>query len=449
MELYDDYAEQALLGALFLNNDYIKCVMDILEKKHFFVHDNAMIYSSMLKLYNERGCFDVITIGDKFANMGLNQGLYAYMGETSDSVRHISSDGSDVLKVRAFCDIILEKYRLRMFGELSETIRNKIVNTSDITSAKIEEFLIEASKVISNDAKRRNEKSMKISDIAQQVWIDLEKASENEDPITGLKTGFSELDMLTHGYQPGQLIIVGARPAMGKTAFALNNVLGCENNSGAKTVIFSLEMTAPELAKRLFAAKGKIPHDCFMSGNLSTEQWDKLAKVAENLKDNIFIDDTPGISINHIRSVLTEISEESKIDMVVFDYLQLGNSDKKSSFSRENDVSEISRGLKSIAKEFNVPVVCLSQLNRKLEDRRGDMAKIPVMSDLRESGAIEQDADIILFLYRDEVYNAETEEPGVCRVICAKNRSGRTSKTIKLKWHGEYNLFTNLKRNYE
>lgn len=453
MEVFDTEAESALLGALIINNDFIFSVSIDLHEDHFFMDEHKKVYSIMKRLFEEKNYFDILTIADNLKSLDpFFNNIYDFLDELKESAPNIYKDGAVKDFIVKTSKIIVDKYKIRQIAKISDSVRYIIDDAPEISPEELEESVVKSISGVNLSC--TNSKSMLLSDIAKDVIKDLEERSSSDDPITGARTGFKELDSITRGFQNSDLIIIGARPSMGKSALAINLMMGVYNNwekqeeNKKKIVFFSLEMSSKQVLKRILSAKARIPLDCFYTGQMESEEWDRLANTMSIIDSGILIDDTPKITTSHIRKKLREIKKEiGGVDMVVVDYLQIMKGESK--FSRENEISSISSGLKEIAKDFSIPVIALCQVSRDLEkrpvydDKMSRPGRIPVMSDLRESGAIEQDADIVSFLYRDEVYNKETQEPGIARLSIAKHRNGKLGE-IKLKWHSDYQLFANI-----
>lgn len=453
METHDIEAEAAVLGSLIENNDFIYRVSDVLKDEYFYDSLHREIFSIMKRVHENFGYFDSILIGDEYkAKDPFSSEKYHFIDELKEHAPRIYKKAKLEKFVIETCKVIEEKYKIRSLVNILGDMAHKIqmadsnINYDDFKNDVIKNLIL-------SGEDRSKEKSVKLTDIAKDLVKDLEKRSESDSSITGHPTGFKDLDNITRGFQDSDLIIIGARPSMGKSALALNLTMGIHNqwlNSGKKdnrAMFFSLEMDNKQVLKRMLAAKAKIPLDCFYTGKMDGEQWDKLGETMSLLDDSILVDDTPKISVSYIKQKIRQVEQEiGKINIIVVDYLQIMRGESK--FSRENEISSISSGLKGLAKEFDIPVIALCQVSRELEkrpiydDRAGRPGRIPVMSDLRESGAIEQDADIVAFLYRDEVYNVESQEPGIARLSVAKHRNGKLGE-VMLRWSAPHQIFRN------
>ncbi|MBF0286758.1 MAG: replicative DNA helicase [SAR324 cluster bacterium] len=430
---HDKLAEQAVLGAIILKNELLLELADILSPNDFFAPAHQKIYQIALELHTNKEPIDEVTLGTLLKDRNLldQTGGAHYLVELAQSTPIIDN-------VTHYAQMIRKKGKLR---ELITTANE--IATGSVESAKdVEELIREATEKISgiegDNAERQYES---IEQIFHGYFEALEQRSLSPETVTGLPTGFTELDELTHGLQKGDLIIVAARPSMGKTAFAMNVGFYAAIQTKAPVLIFSLEMPKAHIAMRLLCSQGQVDTHKLQTGHLEQQDWDNLSVAAAKIMDApLFVDDQGGITSSHVRRIAKQVEfEKGPLGLIVIDYLQLMQGASRTN-SREQEISEISRNLKTIAKEFNTPIVALSQLNRDLE-RRTD--KRPMMADLRESGAIEQDADIIMFIYRDEVYHEETEDQGIAEIIVAKHRNGEIG-TKRLAFIGKYTKFANL-----
>ncbi|MCX8084496.1 MAG: replicative DNA helicase [Calditerrivibrio sp.] len=428
-------AEQAVLASILLDNRSLDRIIHIISIDDFYIPYNKLIMSKILELQEEGKVIDLVTVAEKLITENLIEKAGG-MNYISGLVNIIPNAANVV----HYATIVREKSLQRKLIEKSVEISELAYNYS----GDINELLDDAEKKIFAVAESRIRGDVKpLSQIVTKTFEIIESIYNRKGQLTGTPTGFLELDNLTNGLQRSDLIIVAGRPAMGKTAFALNIALNACIKYNKVAVMFSLEMSAGQLVQRLLSVEANVEVQKLRNGKLSLEEWQKLASVAAALHDiNFYIDDTPAISVTEVRAKSRRIKREKGLDLIVVDYLQLMSSNKGE--SREQQISEISRSLKALAKELDVPVIALSQLNRGVENRHD---KRPIPSDLRESGAIEQDADLIMFLYRDEVYNKDTKEPGVAEVIIAKHRNGPTA-TVKLAFIKQYTKFANLEHNY-
>ena len=425
-------AERAILGAILLDSGALNLVLEHVKEDDFYRESHRHIFAAILTLFERAEPFDPIAVSDELRRAGEldNVGGTVYVSSLLDAVPAMSS---------------VEHYA-RMVSEKA-TSRRMIWAASEIVSVGYDEdlsprdYLDHAQKLVFQvlDAGSRSE-AVPLKHILKDTISHIQTLYEKREGVTGLTTGFEKLDHLLLGLHPTDLIILAARPAMGKTTFALNLATNAALLGNAAVVVFSLEMGAEQLALRLLSSESRIELSKLRSGFLSDRDWPALANAAARLAEaRLFIDETPAATALEVRAKTRRLRLEGKCDLIVIDYLQLMRG-RGNTQSREQEISEISRSLKGLAKELHVPVIALSQLNRGLEQRTD---KRPMMSDLRESGAIEQDADIIGFIYRDEVYHPETDDKGVGEIIISKHRNGPTG-TVKLKFFNSFTRFDNL-----
>ncbi|MDP0589382.1 MAG: replicative DNA helicase [Candidatus Endonucleobacter bathymodioli] len=428
-------AEQSVLGGLMLDNEALDQVVDKIVSEDFYNPSHRLIYGAISELASESKPFDPLTLAENLENKGdlEKAGGLIYLTELVGSVPSIAN-------IRAYAEIVYERSILRQLINASQKIADKAYYPEGRNS---QEVLDEAERLVFNIAEERSSTDgpVGIREILDKTVKKIDELFNTGNAITGISTGFQDLDKMTSGLQSSDMIIVAARPSMGKTTFAMNLVENALLSSEKGVVVFSLEMPSEQLMMRMLSSLGRIDQSKTRSGQLEEDDWPKLLSAVERIKDRqLFIDDASGVSPQEIRSRVRRIvREHGEIGMIMIDYLQLMTIPGFSE-GRTNEISEISRSLKSIAKEFCVPVVALSQLNRSLEQRPN---KRPVNSDLRESGAIEQDADVIMFIYRDEVYNPDTEYKGVGEIIIGKQRNGPIG-SVKLAFIGKYTRFENL-----
>ena len=428
-------AEQSVLGGLMLDNQAWDHVVDKVTADDFYHPGHRLIYEAIAQLSADSKPFDPLTLAESLENRAEleNAGGLVYLTELVGNVPSIAN-------IRAYAEIIYERSMLRQLINASQKIADRAYNPEGRNS---QEVLDEAERLVFNIAEERPKSGgpVGIREILDKTVKKIDELFNTGDAITGVTTGFTDLDNMTSGLQSSDMIIVAARPSMGKTTFAMNLVENALLASDKGVVVFSLEMPSEQLMMRMLSSLGRIDQSKTRSGQLEEDDWPKLLSAVERIKDRkLFIDDTAGISPQEMRSRVRRIvREHGDIGLIMIDYLQLMQIPGFSE-GRTNEISEISRSLKAIAKEFNVPVVALSQLNRSLEQRPN---KRPVNSDLRESGAIEQDADVIMFIYRDEVYNPDTEYKGVGEIIIGKQRNGPIG-SVRLAFIGKYTRFENL-----
>ncbi|MDT2865419.1 replicative DNA helicase [Vagococcus carniphilus] len=432
-------AEQAVLGSVFLDSDSIVEAMEYIEAKDFYRRSHQTIFQIMIDLNNRNEAIDAITVKDQLEqkNMIEDIGGVSYLSELTLSVPTAANVGY-------YAQIVEQKSLLR---SLIQTATD-IVTSGFEQDEDVESILDEAERKILEVSEKRNRSGfLAIADVLGDSINQIEKLSQQGEAITGLPTGYHALDKMTAGLQAEELIILAARPAVGKTAFALNIAQNVGTKTDQSVAIFSLEMSAESLVNRMLCSEGLVEASHLKTGQLSGEEWDNIIVAMGSLsKANIFIDDTPGIKISEIRAKCRKLhQEQGELGLILIDYLQLIEGTGRE--NRQQEVSEISRQLKKLAKELKVPVIALSQLSRGVEQRQD---KRPVLSDIRESGSIEQDADIVAFLYREDYYRSEDgedEEPpetnNVIEVIIEKNRSGARG-TVELLFIKEYNKFSSL-----
>lgn len=431
-------AEQAVLGAIFLEPSSLTVTSEILIPEDFYRSAHQKIFNVMLKLNDEGKAVDLITVTEELAaTKGLEEvGGVTYLSELAGSVPTAAN-------VEYYARIVEEKSLLRRLIRTATNIAQEGYSRED----EVEELLGEAEKNIMEVAQRKNSGSFQnIKDVLVRAYDNIEELANRKGDVTGIPTGFAELDRMTAGFQRNDLIIVAARPSVGKTAFALNIAQNVATKTDESVAIFSLEMGAEQLVMRMICAEGNINAQNLRTGALTDEDWRKLTMAMGSLSNaGIYIDDTPGVRIGEIRSKCRRLKQEHGLGMILIDYLQLIQGNGRSGENRQQEVSEISRSLKALARELEVPVIALSQLSRGVEQRQD---KRPMMSDIRESGSIEQDADIVAFLYRDDYYDKESENKNIIEIIIAKQRNGPVG-TVSLAFVKEYNKFVNLERRFD
>src|SRR3954465_3725580 len=393
----------------------------------------------MLKLSDEGKVVDLVTVTEDLAAAKLieDTGGVTYLSELAGSVPTAAN-------VEYYARIVEEKSLLRRLIRTATNIAQEGYSRED----EVEELLGEAEKTIMEVAQRKNAGSFQnIKDVLVRTYDNIEILTNRKGDVTGIPTGFAELDRMTAGFQRNDLIIVAARPSVGKTAVALNIAQNVATKTDESVAIFSLEMGAEQLVMRMICAEGNINEQRLRTGSLTDEDWGKLTMAMGSLSNaGIFIDDTPGVRVQEIRAKCRRLKQEQGgLGMILIDYLQLVLGNGRSGENRQQEVSEISRSLKALARELQVPVIALSQLSRGVEQRQD---KRPMMSDIRESGSIEQDADIVAFLYRDDYYDKESENKNIIEIIIAKQRNGPTG-TVSLAFIKEYNKFVNLERRFD
>lgn len=439
-------AEQAVLGAIFLNTDALADAMEYVEADDFYRRAHQILFQAMVDLNNDGEAIDVLTVQNYLTtnNQLDDVGGVAYIAELATSVPTAANAGY-------YAKIVEEKSMLRRLISTATNIITQANNGDD----DVPSLLDSAERQIMDVSERRNRSGFReIKDVLNETLSDIDRLSQQSEDITGLPTGYREFDKMTAGLQPDNLIILAARPAVGKTAFALNIAQNVATSTDTSVAIFSLEMSAESLVNRMLCAEGSINANHLRTGQLDEGEWQNLIVAMGALSNtSIFIDDTPGIKMAEIRAKCRRLTKEKgNLGLVVIDYLQLIEGSNKE--SRQQEVSEISRQLKKLAKELSVPILALSQLSRGVEQRQD---KRPVLSDIRESGSIEQDADIVAFLYRDDYYErgeSKSEEDGddqdslnqdvgEVELIIEKNRAGARG-TVKLLFIKSYNKFSNI-----
>ena len=430
-------AEQAVLGGLMLAPEAYDRINDKLTANDFYRRDHQLIYRAIAELAEKNRPFDAVTLGEWFESQG-HMDLVAggaYLVE-------LASTTPSAANIAAYAEIVRDKAVMRQLIEVGTEIVNDAFQPEGKESDEMLAIAEQKVFAIAEQGARGRTDFVAMNDALKDAFEVLRVRSESGGTVTGLPTGYTEFDMMTAGLQPTDLVILAARPAMGKTTFALNIAEYAAIKSKKAVAVFSMEMSAGQLAMRLISSVGRINATHLRTGQLEDEDWSRVTSAIRILKDQakVFIDDTPGLSPDVLRSKARRLKREHDLGLIVIDYLQLmsvpGNNE-----NRATEISEISRSLKGLAKELNVPVIALSQLNRSLETRTD---KRPVMADLRESGAIEQDADMIVFIYRDDYYNKETSpDKGLAEIIIGKQRSGPTG-SCKLRFFGEYTRFDNL-----
>ena len=430
---HDIEAEQAVIGSMLTDKDAIMSAVETLKPEDFYREDNKIIYEAILNLYNRAEPVDIITLKTELQSMKQLEtvGGLEYIAELPDKVPTTAN-------VEQYIKIVEEKSALRALIKTA----NDLISLGYDQTQDVEDILDTAERKIFDVIQNRNQKGYSsIKDILVDSFTQLEQLYNQKQHITGVPTGFADLDFITAGFHKSDLIIVAARPAMGKSAFALNLATNAAVRYNTPVAIFSLEMSKEQMTNRILCSEAMVDSNKVRTGKIEDDDWQKLAEASGNLSQaQIFIDDTPGISVMEIRAKCRKLKLEKNIGMVVIDYIQLVQGSSKRNGSREQEISEISRSLKILAKEINVPVIALSQLSRSVEQRPDHR---PMLSDLRESGAIEQDADIVMFLYRDDYYNSDTDKKNIAEVILAKHRAGSTG-TVELLWLGNYTKFANL-----
>ncbi|MBB6218734.1 replicative DNA helicase [Anaerosolibacter carboniphilus] len=427
-------AEQSVLGAMILDREAIITASEIIRGDDFYKEAHKEVFEAMIDLYNRNEPVDMVTLSEELSQRQILEAIggISYLASLSSAVPTTTN-------VKYYSKIVEEKAILRRLIKASSEILDKGYQAED----ELNSILDLAEKNIFNISQSRSQEGFSpIKEILLESFNKIEELYQNKGGITGVTTGFADIDRKTSGLQRSDLILVAARPSMGKTAFSLNLVQNAALKGGASVAVFSLEMSKEQLVQRMLSAESHIEIQKIRNGTLTEDEWPRLAKAMGPLAQaKVFIDDTPGITVMEMKAKCRKLKMEHGLDMVMIDYLQLMSGDGKVE-SRQQEISAISRNLKGLAREMDCPVVALSQLSRAAELRADHR---PILSDLRESGAIEQDADIVMFLYRDEYYHPDSEKKNIGEVIIAKQRNGSTG-TVELAWLGQFTKFANLEK---
>ncbi len=433
----DVRAEEAFLGCMLFDEEGLSAGLGLLRAEDFYRPNNRIIFDAMGKLNKASVPVDLITLKDILDKTGEMEAIGGI-----EYLINLANIVSTSANIKSYSDIIEEKSILRKLIQVS----GEIQNSSYSGNIQIDEIIENAEKGIFNIVENRKTTDFSPIDEILIKSIDrLEDIFKNKQETTGLPTGFLDFDKMTAGLQKADLILIAARPSMGKTAFVLNLAQHIAVKEGKSVAIFSLEMAEEQLVNRMLCSQASVDSNKLRTGQLDNNDWEKISASIEPLSNSrVFIDDTPGITVTELRSKCRKLKMEKGLDLIVIDYLQLMSGGSKNE-SRQQEVSDISRALKGVAREMEAPVIALSQLSRANEKRND---KRPILSDLRDSGAIEQDADLVAFLHREEYYDPETEDKGIADLIIAKQRNGETG-TVKLGWKGEYTRFYNIEYNYD
>lgn len=429
-------AEQSVVGAMLMDKDAILTASELISGQDFYQSAYGVIFDSMVELFNEGRPVDLVTLQDRLKEKDVPPEI-----SSLEFVRDLVTAVPTSANVKYYAEIVADKSMMRRLIKLNDELSNICYAGNEPLPAILEKTEKSVFELLQ---KRNLGEYTPIRQVVLNALDRIERASKNKGNVTGIPTGFNDLDYKLSGLQPSDLVLVAARPSMGKTAFVLNIAQYVAFKKEKGVAIFSLEMSKEQLVNRLFSLESQVDSQAIRTGNLKDSDWEKLIEGAGIIgKSNLIIDDTPGISVSELRSKCRKYKLEHDIQLVIIDYLQLmTGSVGKHSESRQQEISEISRSLKALARELNVPVVALSQLSRAVEGRPD---KRPMLSDLRESGAIEQDADVVMFIYRDEYYNKDTEYKKQAEIIIAKQRNGPVG-TVHLAWLADYTKFANLSR---
>ncbi len=430
-------AEQSVIGSMIMDKDAIVTAMEMLISEDFYHRQYGILFETMIELYNKSLPVDLVTLQNKLKEKDVPAEIASL-----EFVRDLVTTVPTSANVKYYAQIVKDNSLRRRLIKLNEEIENEcylgkesVETVMDMTEKKVFDLL---------SARGGGGDYVPIRQVVMNALEKIENAAKNSGTVTGIPTGFIDLDYRTAGLQPSDLILVAARPSMGKTAFVLNIAQYVAFHEHMCTAIFSLEMSKEQLVNRLFSLESRVDAQALRTGNLSDADWEKLIEGAGVIGNSeLIIDDTPGISIAEMRSKCRKYKLEHDLKLIIIDYLQLmSGSGGRSSDSRQQEISDISRSLKALARELSVPVVALSQLSRAVEQRPDHR---PMLSDLRESGAIEQDADVVMFIYRDDYYNHDSEMKGISEIIIAKQRNGPIG-TVNLVWLPQYTKFANMEK---
>ena len=426
-------AEQSVIGAMIMDRDAIADVIDIVNADDFYQKQNGILFEAMTELYREGKPVDLVTLQNKLKKKDVPESM-----KSLEFIRDLLEVVPTSANAKQYATIVREKATLRKLIKVTEDIttecylgKDDVTEILDHTEKNVFGLLQQAS---------GREEFVPIDKVVLNTLDAIEEAASSAGRVTGIATGFTDLDYKLSGLHPSELIIVAARPAMGKTAFVLNIAQKAAVRDHVPTAIFSLEMSKEQLVTRMMAMEAMVDSQSIRTGDLQETDWEKIMESAGTIgRSPLIIDDTPGISISELRSKCRKFKLEQGLDIIIIDYLQLMSGSGRGGDSRQQEISDISRALKGVARELNVPVVALSQLSRAVEQRTD---KRPMLSDLRESGAIEQDADVCMFIYRDDYYNPDTEDKNIAEIIIAKQRNGPIG-TVRLAWMPQYTRFGN------
>ena len=429
-------AEQSVIGSMIMDREAIIAASEILLKEDFYHQQYGVLFEAMVELFNEGQPADLVTLQNRLKEKDVPPEV-----SSLEYVRDLVAAVPTSANVKYYAQIVKEKAVLRKLIKVTENIENECYLGKESLEVILEDTEKKVFELLQN---RGGGDYVPIKQVVINTLEKIELASKTKGNVTGIATGFVDLDYKMAGLQPSDLILVAARPSMGKTAFVLNIAQYVAVHSNLTAAIFSLEMSKEQLVNRMFSLESRVDAQVLRSGNLADSDWEKLIEAAGVIgASNLIIDDTPGISISELRSKCRKYKLEHDLKLVIIDYLQLMSGSGRSTDSRQQEISDISRSLKALARELNVPVIALSQLSRAVEQRPDHR---PMLSDLRESGAIEQDADVVMFIYRDDYYNKDSENKNIAEIILAKQRNGPIG-TVNLVWLPQYTKFANLERN--
>lgn len=432
---HDIDAEQSVIGSMIMDREAITIASEIVTGEDFYGRQYGVLFDVMVELNDEGKPVDPVTLQDRLKEKDVPPEV-----SSLEFIRDLITAVPTSANIKFYAGIVAEKATLRRLIRLNE----EIANTCYTGKESLEVILEDTEKRVFELVQRRNTGDfVPIRQVVMNAMDRIEKASRTKGNVTGIATGFIDLDYRTAGMQPSDLVLIAARPSMGKTAFVLNIAQYVAFKQNQTVAIFSLEMSKEQLVNRLFSLESHVDSQHLRTGNLSDLEWEKLIESAGVIgQSNLIIDDTPGISISELRSKCRKYKLEHNLQMIIIDYLQLMSGSGRGTDSRQQEISDISRSLKALARDLNVPVLALSQLSRAVEQRPDHR---PMLSDLRESGAIEQDADVVMFIYRDDYYNKDTDKKGIAEIIIAKQRNGPIG-TVELVWLPDYTKFANMER---
>ena len=426
-------AEQSVIGSMIMDRDAIITATEMLHKDDFYHQQYGVLFEAMNELFAANLPVELVTLQNKLKEKDVPNEI-----SSLEFVRELLNAVPTSANIKYYSKIVKDNAVKRRLIRLMEDIENECYTGKESLESVLDKTEKDVFQLLSS---RTSGDFVPIRQVVMNALEKIEKASKQSGTVTGIPTGFVDLDYRTAGLQPSDLVLIAARPSMGKTAFVLNIAQYIAFHEAKSVAIFSLEMSKEQLVNRLFSLESRVDAQALRTGNLSDADWEKLVEGAGIIGDSkLIIDDTPGISIAELRSKCRKYKLEHGLDIIIIDYLQLMTGSGRGSESRQQEISDISRSLKALARELNVPVVALSQLSRAVEQRPDHR---PMMSDLRESGAIEQDADVVMFIYRDDYYNKDTEMKGISEIIIAKQRNGPIG-TVNLAWLPEYTKFANL-----
>ena len=431
-------AEQSVIGSMIMDKDAIISANEILIEDDFYHKQYGILFQSMIELYNDGKPVDLVTLQNRLKEKDVPKEV-----QSLEFVRDLVTSVPTSANIKYYANIVKDMAMKRKLIKVMEEIENECYAGKESLDSIMDKTEHD---VFALTSSRQTGDYVPIRQVVMNALEKIEKASQQQGTVTGIPTGFIDLDYRTAGLQPSDLILVAARPSMGKTAFVLNLAQHVAFHENMCTAIFSLEMSKEQLVNRLFSLESRVDAQALRTGNLSDADWEQLVEGAGIIGDSeLIIDDTPGISISEMRSKCRKYKLEHDLKLIIIDYLQLMSRSGRGSESRQQEISDISRSLKALARELSVPVIALSQLSRAVEQRPDHR---PMLSDLRESGAIEQDADVVMFIYRDDYYNKDTELKGISEIIIAKQRNGPIG-TVNLAWLPQYTKFANLERDFE